>query len=66
LIFVTYFAEKGWSGTRIAPELPNKKWSYQSINQFLAKYLPVAMDREHGHQCKSVCTTIERSHNLLA
>jgi len=37
-VIVTCFTEKGWTGTRIAEEFPNKKWNYRSINRFLAKY----------------------------
>ena len=37
-VIVTCFTEKGWTGTRIAKEFPNKKWNYRSINRVLAKY----------------------------
>jgi len=37
-IIVTCFIEKGYTGTRIAKEFPNKKWSYRSISLVLAKY----------------------------
>ena len=30
--------KKGWTGTRIAKEFPNKKWNYRSINRVLAKH----------------------------
>jgi len=37
-VIVTCFTEKGWTGTRIAKEFPNKNWNYQSISWILAKY----------------------------
>ena len=37
-IIVTCFIEKGYTGTRIAKEFPNKKWNYRSISRVLAKY----------------------------
>jgi len=37
-VIVACFIEKGWTGTRIAKEFPNKKWNYRSINRVLAKY----------------------------
>jgi len=37
-IIVTCFIVKGYTGTRIAREFPNKKWNYQSISRVLAKY----------------------------
>ena len=37
-VIVACFTEKGWTGTQIAREFPNKKWNYRSINRVLAKY----------------------------
>ena len=37
-VIVTCFIEKGYTGTRITREFPNKKWSYRSISLVLAKY----------------------------
>jgi len=37
-VIVMCFAEKGWTGTRIAKEFSNKKWNYRNINRVLAKY----------------------------
>jgi len=36
-VIVACFTEKGWTGTRVAREFPNKKWNYRSINPVLAK-----------------------------
>ena len=36
--FVPCFTEKGWTGTRIVKEFPNKKWNYRSISRVLATY----------------------------
>jgi len=48
-VIVTCFTEKGWTGTRIAKEFPNKKWNYRSINQVLAKYRHMGTtDRKKG------------------
>jgi len=37
-VIVTCFTKRGWTGTRIAKEFPNKQWNYQSINRVVAKY----------------------------
>jgi len=37
-VIVTCFADKGWTGTRIAKEFPCKQWNYRSIIRVLAKY----------------------------
>ena len=48
-VIVTCFTEKGWIGTRIAKEFPNKKWSCWSINRILAKYRRTGTtDRKKG------------------
>jgi len=48
-VIVTCFTEKGWTGTRIAKEFPNKKWNYGSINRVLAKYRQTgSIDRKKG------------------
>jgi len=47
-VIVTCFTEKGWTGTRIAKEFPNKKWNYRSINRVLAKYRHMGTDRKKG------------------
>jgi len=47
-VIVTCFTEKGWTGTRIAKEFPNKKWNYRSINRVLAKYRHTGTDRKKG------------------
>jgi len=48
-VIVACFTEKGWTGTRIAREFPDKKWNYQSINLVLAKYRQTgSTDRTKG------------------
>jgi len=48
-VIVTCFTEKGWTGTRIAKKIPNKKWNYRSINRVLAKYRHTgSTDRKKG------------------
>jgi len=48
-VIVACFTEKGWTGTWIAKEFPNKKWNYRSINRVLAKYHQTgSIDRKKG------------------
>ena len=48
-IIITCFTEKGWTGTRIAKEFPNKKCNNWSINRVLAKYRHTrTTDRKKG------------------
>jgi len=48
-VIAACFTEKGWTGTRIAREFPNKKWNYRSINRVLANYRQMgSTDRTKG------------------
>ena len=47
-VIVTCFTKRGWTGTRIAKEFPNKKWNYRITRRVLAKY------RRSGHYYRKI------------